>query len=164
MSKKIWLKFWVRYNIWFFRFVLIILLIISLFVFGRFNRVTQIKQNESVLNITSLFSFKDQVPEEANFLISSSEDRAVLDSTLQTIFPYGSFYLSDEQKVIEVMRFVTTFLKHENNTGLATKILKDGYAICGGKAYVFRILVRKLGLPARYIGIHYTPGQGDMIW
>jgi len=157
------ISFFARHKAWFFRLILITLILASPF-YGEsilsYYKNNKTSQNPVFANIANFFSKKNSPPTESNYFIDPKEDQALLEKTLKTIFPNGTEGLSEEEKSIAVMQFVTVFLKHQNNTGTATKILNDGYAICGGKAYVFRILMRKLGLASRYIGVHYIPGQG----
>jgi hypothetical protein len=100
-------------------------------------------------------------PTAADLAIPSGEDRKFLDEVLARIFPAGQAQLSAEQKCIQILKFVASYHKLRSNSGTATKILRDGYAICGGLSHVFRVLCRKAGLPARYVGIFGLPGQGS---
>ncbi|MDE2887596.1 MAG: transglutaminase-like domain-containing protein [Gemmatimonadota bacterium] len=90
------------------------------------------------------------VPEDLE--ISSEEDRAFLEEVLKSIFPHGTGGLSDEQKGIAILRYASSALELKNNGGSATKIIREGYAICGGLSHVHRVLCRMVGLPSRYIG------------
>ena len=90
------------------------------------------------------------VPEDLE--ISSDEDRAFLEEVLKSIFPHGTGGLSDEQKGIAILRYASSALELKNNGGSATKIIREGYAICGGLSHVHRVLCRMVGLPSRYIG------------
>jgi hypothetical protein len=82
---------------------------------------------------------------------------------LKKIFPQGIENFSQEEKTIEIQRFTVIDLKNIDNLGTATKILKDGYAICGGKSSVFQTLLRRLQIPTRPVAIYNTSGQGGMI-
>ena len=145
-------------KVWIFRCILILILAAIPF-YGEIVYFFS-KNPRHGLNITDLLSKKNQAPVEVNYFIDPKEDHSLLDKKIAEIFPEGSDSYTPEEKSIRVMQFVTVYLKHQNNAGTATEILHDGYSICGGKSYVFRILVRKLGLPARYVGLHYTPSQG----
>ena len=90
------------------------------------------------------------VPEDLE--ISSEEDRGFLEEVLKSIFPDGTGGLTDEQKGIAILRYASSALELKNNGGSATKIIKEGYAICGGLSHVHRVLCRMVGLPSRYIG------------
>ncbi|MCE2440987.1 MAG: transglutaminase domain-containing protein [Candidatus Latescibacteria bacterium] len=90
------------------------------------------------------------VPEDLE--ISSEEDRGFLEAVLKSIFPDGTGGLTDEQKGIAILRYAASALELKNNGGSATKIIKEGYAICGGLSHVHRVLCRMVGLPSRYIG------------
>ncbi len=103
----------------------------------------------------------EMYPSEADLRISDAEDLAYLDAVLADIFPEGIGGLTDEQRAIEILRYASTSLFLKNNGGTATKIIKEGYGICGAISTVFRTLCRRSGLPARYIGAFYLrPGQG----
>jgi len=93
--------------------------------------------------------------------ISATEDLEFLDSQIKKIFPDGYSSLNDEVKTIEVLRFTVSYLKLKNNAGTATKILREQYAICGGMELVFKTLVRRLGIPVRYVGAFYLPYMGS---
>lgn len=91
-------------------------------------------------------------PTPAELHIPEEEDQAFLDGVLRDIFPKGTAGLSDEAKAIAIMQYISSALELKSNGGSTTKILKDGYAICGGMSHAFRILCRKMGIPSRYIG------------
>ena len=95
------------------------------------------------------------LPRPVDLAISDDEDLAFLDEVLRSIFPNGTEGLSDEEKGIEILRYASSALELKNNGGSATKIIKEGYAICGGLSHVFRVLCRRAGIPARYIGAFY---------
>lgn len=97
----------------------------------------------------------DRPPTKEDLSIPKDEDGAFLDGVLRTIFPEGTQGLTDEQKGIEILRYASSALLLKNNGGSATKIIRDGYAICGGMSHVFRILCRKAGIPSRYVGAFY---------
>lgn len=99
-------------------------------------------------------------PKKSDLHIPKNEDHAFLDNILKTIFPDGLDSLSDEEKSIEIMRYVVTSLKLKNNAGSATKLIKEGYAICGGMSYVFSTLCRKIGIPTRSVNLYYDSWQG----
>jgi transglutaminase-like putative cysteine protease len=100
-------------------------------------------------------------PTEADLRVSDDEDLACLDAVLDRILPDGTDGLSPEKKAVEILRYASTSLLLKNNGGSATKIIKEGYGICGAISTVFRTLCRRAGLPARYIGAFYLrPGQG----
>lgn len=90
------------------------------------------------------------VPEDLE--ISSDEDREFLEEVLKSIFPEGTGGLTYEQKGIAILRYASSALELKNNGGTATKIIREGYAICGGLSHVHRVLCRMVGLPSRYIG------------
>ncbi len=91
-------------------------------------------------------------PEADHLEISDNEDLVYLDGILRSIFPNGHENLWTEKKAIEILRYTSSALELRSNGGSATKILKEGYAICGGLSHVFRILCRRAGIPARYVG------------
>ena len=92
------------------------------------------------------------MPGPEDLKISSDEDKEFLEEVLRSIFPEGTEGLTDEQKGIAILRYASSALKLKNNGGSATKIIREGYAICGGLSHVHRVLCRMVGLPSRYIG------------
>lgn len=121
------------------------------------------QKRDFLADFKAFYNSSDQEPMKSNLLIGPEENLSYLDQTIKNIFPEGTENLSDEAKAIEIERFVAGYMKNGSNTGSATKILQDGYAQCGGMSYVFRILNRKLKLPARYVGLFNTPGQGGHV-
>lgn len=97
-------------------------------------------------------AFYRQLPGAEELEVSVEEDEVFLEEVLRSIFPDGTGGVTDEQKGIAILRYASTAMKLKNNGGTATKIIKEGYAICGGLSHVHRTLCRKVGLPARYIG------------
>ncbi len=92
------------------------------------------------------------LPGPEDLEIAADEDEAFLEDVLRGIFPEGTGGLTDEQKGIAILRYASSALELKNNGGSATKIIREGYAICGGLSHVHRVLCRMVGLPARYIG------------
>ena len=92
------------------------------------------------------------MPGPEDLKISSEEDEGFLEEVLRGIFPEGTEGLTDEQKGIAILRYASSALELKNNGGSATKIIREGYAICGGLSHVHRVLCRMVGLPSRYIG------------
>jgi hypothetical protein len=92
-----------------------------------------------------------------DLFIPSDEDKVFLDSVLTSIFPKVTDDLSNEEKSIEILRYVASYLRLKRNGGTATKILRDGSSLCGGVARAFIILCRKTGIPARYVNSAYLP-------
>ncbi len=101
----------------------------------------------------NVLAVQSPLPTEADLALDPAEDQAFLQSILDTLFPEDMSGLTEEQIVIEIQRYVSTSLRLENNSGTATKILTEGYAICGGMNISFQALVRKAGIPAHYIGM-----------
>ncbi|HMB25251.1 MAG: transglutaminase domain-containing protein, partial [Chloroflexota bacterium] len=95
-----------------------------------------------------------------DFIIAKGEDQNYLRSILKIIFPDGTAGLSEEQISIEILRYVTSALDLKDNSGSATKILREGYAICGGRGVSFETLVRLIGIPARWVNIYGLVSQG----
>jgi hypothetical protein len=109
--------------------------------------------------LLGLTAAREPIP--ADLAIPADEDHMYLDEVLQRIFPAGHAELPAEQKCIQIMKFVASYHKLRSNSGSATKILRDGYAIGGGLSHVFRVLCRKAGLPARYVGMFGLPGMAS---
>lgn len=110
-----------------------------------------------VLNILAV---QNPLPTEDDLALDPTDNQAFLQSVLDTIFPESTSGLTEEQIVIEIQRYVSTSLLLKSNSGNATKILTEGYAICGGISISFRTLVRMTGIPARYIGTFGVVSQG----
>ena len=91
--------------------------------------------------------------------IPPGEDEAFLLGVIDKIFPRGHAGLTAEQKAIEIMRFVVSYLRLKANSGTVTQTIKDGYSICGGMSETFRTLCRLADLPAKYVGMMNIPGM-----
>ncbi|MGE5775802.1 MAG: transglutaminase-like domain-containing protein [Chloroflexota bacterium] len=111
--------------------------------------------------VLNTLAVQSPLPTEVDLALDPADDQKFLRSILDTIFPDGTAGLTEEQISIEILRYVSTTLRLESNSGTATKILKDGHAICGGMSISFQTLVRTAGLPARYIGIFGVVNQGS---
>lgn len=161
MSKRNLRQFWSKYQAWFYRAVLIIIILLLLSVGIR--PASLQNQSATTASFDNFYNLADRKPQDSDFYIGPDENQQVLDETLQKIFPEGTEKLSDEGKAIEIERFAVTYFKNKNNGGTATKIINDGYSICGGVSYVFRILLRTLNVPTRYVGMFYAPKQGGHV-
>ena len=106
----------------------------------------------------------DAPPTPSDLKYSTQEDEVLLDATLAKIFPEGFDDLSDETKAIRVLKYVCSAFEWKSNTGAtATKFINEGYAICGGNCIVFQVLLKKLGIPVRYVGIFGMKGGSHAI-
>ncbi len=143
--------FWLEYSVWFYRAILILIL---LFI---------INIGTLIIFVDTMFNPPLRMPNKSDLYINPREDMLVFKETLSRIFPEGTDNLSVEDQAIDVLRFVVIDIENTNNLGLATKILKDGYAVCGGKAVVFQNLLKRLGIPARQIEIFNTPDSGHTL-
>jgi hypothetical protein len=112
--------------------------------------------NSNAHRITYLDSNYDATPEKADWAIPRDEDQAFLDEILKAVFE-GKENLSDEDKSIRILKYVSSSLVQRANQGSATKIIRDGFALCGGKSHVLVILCRKAGMAARYVGAMNMP-------
>src|SRR3990167_5454314 len=135
-------------NFWFYRVVLILILIF-------------------IANLGGIIAWTDSLrnpplrePNEGDLEINPQEDISYLKETLTQIFPEGIDNLTAEEKSIDVLRFVVIDLKNTNNLGTATKILQDGYAVCGGESFVFQTLLRLMGIPSRTVELFNTSDSG----
>lgn len=113
-----------------------------------------------VIFISNCFGTEQSVSDKFLY-ISSNEDTEFLDLQLKKIFPNGYSKFNDEYKAIEILRFISSYLKLKQNTGTATEILKDQIAFCGGMALSFKILTRRVNLPSRYIGTFNLPHMSN---
>lgn len=144
-------QFWLNYSVWFYRVILFLILILILNI------------GEIIIFFDTLYNPPARIPNDRDLYISPSEDMVFLEETLGKIFPDGTEKLSAEDKAIDVLRFVVIEIENINNLGTATKVLKDGYAVCGGKAVVFQTLLKKLGIPARQVELFNTPDSGHTL-
>ena len=142
---------WFKYSVWFYRSILLLILIFILNI------------GEIIIFFDTLYNPPGRVPNDRDLRISSKEDRPFLEATLHKIFPAGTDNLSKEDQAIGVLRFVAIEIKNINNLGTATKIIQDGYAVCGGKAIVFQTLFQRSGIPARQIEIFNTSDSGHTL-
>ena len=144
-------QFWIKYSPWFYRAILFLILIFILNI------------GEIIIFFDTLYNPPERVPNDRDLRISSKEDMPFLEATLHKIFPAGTDSLSKEDQAIGVLRFVAIEIKSINNLGTATKIIQDGYAVCGGKSLVFQTLLQKLAIPVRQVEIFNTPDSGHTL-
>jgi hypothetical protein len=116
------------------------------------------RDNGMVLNALAGAS---SVPTADDLTVGPGEDLFYLQSILDTIFPNGTSGLTEEQISISILKYVSTYMLLKTNTGSATKMLQEGYAICGGMSISFQALARLAGIPARYVGIFGVPYLGN---
>ena len=112
--------------------------------------------NPNAFQISYLDSNYEGNPEKADWIVPRDEDKAFLGDILETVLE-GEEGLSDEAKSIRILKYVSSSLTPKANQGSATKIIRDGFALCGGKSLVFVTLCRKAGMAARYVGSMYMP-------
>jgi hypothetical protein len=116
--------------------------------------------NANAFQIRYLDSNSEGSPKKADWVVPHDEDEAFLGGILESVLE-GEESLSDEAKSIRILQYVSSVLHHRANQGSATKIIQDGFALCGGKSYVFVALCRKAGMAARYVGSMYMPELGS---
>lgn len=85
--------------------------------------------------------------------IDPDEDVKYLQSVLDQILADAPDDISHEQIALRLLRFVAASLRNQANSGTATSMLKDGYAICGGMTIVYARLARLAGIPTRRSGL-----------
>ena len=137
-----------KYSVWFYRAILILILIFIVNIGG------------IIIFVDTLFNPPLRQPNAHDLDINADENIPFLEENLNKIFPQDIENLSDEDKAIDILRFVVINIKNINNLGTATKILQDGYALCGGKAVVFQTLLRQLMIPTRTVELFNTPDRG----
>lgn len=131
----------------------------SLF-FGLSHIINSFRPSASLRNLDATF-YQSISPTEENLETYPFEDKEYLQTVINNIFPGDSINgLNSEDKAIEILRFVALKLLMKNNTGNAVKILKQGYAICGGRVVVFEALANQVGIPTRKVNIFGIVGQG----
>ena len=101
-------------------------------------------------------SSSERPSNESDLAIPQYEDQAFLEEILGTVLNKQR-KLSDEEKCIQILKYISGAFLHQPNDGTATKMIRDGFAICGGKSLSFVMLCRKAGMPARYVGSMYMP-------
>lgn len=111
-------------------------------------------------SITDVQQFINRKPTSADLEQNPDDDQQYLQQVLAWIFPEGYENLSAEQQSLDILRFTSSYLRLKDNAGSATKIIKEGYAICGGRITVYSALSRKIGLPTRTVNIFGLVGQG----
>jgi hypothetical protein len=114
------------------------------------------RANANAFQISYLDSNYEGNPEKADWIVPRHEDEAFLGDILETVLE-GEAGLTDEAKSIRILKYVSSSLALKANQGSATKIIHDGFALCGGKSLVFVTLCRKAGMAARYVGSMYMP-------
>jgi len=132
-------------------FITVVSLSISLYVATRGSRSTK---NKFAITYSDL-SY-ERTPDKSDLNIPKGEDGTFLETILTAIFE-GNTKLSDEEKSIGILRYTAASIADAPNEGSATQILRDGFALCGGKSNVLIILCRKARMPARYVGSMYMP-------
>ncbi|HMB22574.1 MAG TPA: transglutaminase-like domain-containing protein [Anaerolineales bacterium] len=114
--------------------------------------------HDTVLNTLAVQS---RLPNDSDLVVVKGEDLDYLQSILDKIFPDGTSRLSKEEISIEILRYIASVLKAKANSGnYATKFLRDGYALCGGKSISFQTLARMTGIPARMVNMYGLVNQG----
>lgn len=108
-------------------------------------------------------STRDRKPNLSDLVIPKGEDVSLLNQVLKTIFPNGTEGLSEEDKSIEILKYASSALKLKPNKGSASKIIKEGFSLCGGMASVFVMLSRAIGLPARPATAKYMPSFSEHV-
>jgi len=102
-------------------------------------------------------------PNPSDLVIPKDEDLSVLNDVLKTIFPNGTDGLSEEEKSIEILKYASNAFSLKANKGSATKMIKEGFTLCGGMASVFVMLCRAVGLPARPAAAKYMPSFSEHV-
>lgn len=100
--------------------------------------------------------------EQADITLPKNENRDILRAILDTLFE-NSVDLTDEEKSLHILKYVSSVLVSKSNSGTATSILRKGYALCFGKSKVFTMLCRAAGLPSRQISYIYAVDVGSHV-
>jgi hypothetical protein len=116
-----------------------------------------LQQPELPLNATPAL----QPPTADDLLVDADEDAEYLRSILSRPLGDDPQQLSQQQIALRLLRFVPGALRLKSNSGTATSILQDGYAICGGMAIVYEQLARLANVPARRCGLMNLPVFGS---
>jgi hypothetical protein len=95
-------------------------------------------------------------PAGADLIIPKDEDKAFLEERLSIALDRATS-ASEEEKSIRILKYISSSIANKPNDGSATKVIRDGFALCGGKSNAFVMLCRKAKLPARYVGSMYMP-------
>lgn len=98
----------------------------------------------------------ERAPNGSDISIPKGEDVAFLKETLKAIIGSDTS-LTDEEKSIRILKYIASSVTNSPNDGPASKIIRDGFALCGGKSNALIMLCRTAGMPARYVGSMYMP-------
>ncbi len=111
----------------------------------------------------ALVNEADRPPLKSDRQINHNRDKPILRDILPYVFPNGVEGLSDEDKCLRVMRYVSSSIKigPVNRYMTSGGYLVKGQASCGGFAMAFSDLVRSLKIPARYLGVFGFPQAGS---
>ena len=110
----------------------------------------------SPFNIKYSDSNSERPPNESDLVITPDEDQKFLEETLEKVLKKKRNG-SDEEKSIQILKFISSSFVNKPNDGSATKMIRDGFALCGGQSHSFVMLCRKAGIAARYVGSMYMP-------
>jgi hypothetical protein len=123
----------------------------------------KLNQNSEAFPIYYVSSSHNRTPNPSVLVIPKEEDLSLLNDVLDTIFPTGTDGLSEEEKSIAILKYAASAFSLKANKGSATKMIKDGYTLCGGMASVFVMLSRAVGLPARPAVAKYMPSFSEHV-
>lgn len=152
-----------KYSCWFYRAILIVIVLSSLVFAGRYSNRVQDKPNAANL-WNNFLNLPERGPQDSDLDIAKDENNQVLDETLQKIFPEGTEKLTDEEKAIELTRFVPNYFYNEAVQGInVSKLIIGRKALCQGMATVFTVLARKLNIPARTVSTYYIAVNGSHV-
>ena len=131
--------------------LILVALSLSLYVMAKRGRAAS-----NTFLISYLDSGYERAPNSFDLSIPKDEDEAFLKNTLEAILDRDT-RLTDEEKSIRILKYIASFFVSAPNDGSATKVIRDGFALCGGKSEALVMLCRKAEMPARYVGSMYMP-------
>ena len=153
--------------------IVLLLAVLPLSIFGYFNKhrignyVLRIREKlgrrSDAFPVYYVSSSHNRNPNPSDLVIPKDEDLSLLNDVLKTIFPAGADGLSEEEKCIEILKYASNSLMLKANKGSATKMMKEGFTLCGGMAGAFVMLSRAVGLPARSAAAKYMPSFSEHV-
>lgn len=153
--------------------IVVLVALLPLSIFGFVNRQSignyvlrireKLSRHSAAFPVYHVSSSHNRNPNPADLAIPKDEDLALLNDVVQTIFPNGTDGLSEEEMSIEILKYASSALILKSNKGSATKMLKEGFTLCGGMSSIFVMLCRKIGLPARSASAKYMPSFSEHV-
>ena len=124
------------------------------YVYRVYEKVNRYSDSETIHYTNASYA---RQPIAADWTVPKDEDLSLLEDELRRILPNGIESVSPEDRSIAILKYVSNSLRLKSNTGPVTKMMKEGFTLCGGMAGTFVMLCRTAGIPARYGAAKYMP-------